>query len=384
MDALFLLCCWILPDSLLSHGKQFFVNNTIHPVNGYDALALAKTHPGTDVPGDQAAFACELAAWRFHNRWWVLPTGVQAVAHPDFSTPSPEILFGKLDNLPRYIRASQYLSGEGLRYVFEELRRKRDQVSAAFLWQFNETWPNAAGNAIVDWFGQPRLTYFFVTKGCEPVHTSLRYDRITWRGGETFRAEVWASSDWATDIPEAETVWDIFNEAGVKAAGGSNYHRLAAASSVKVTDIQYPIPADYDSFLAVFCCLRERPTGRVLSYNDYLHSAHDSTSHALSPLVKAPTTSLDLTVASRSAEGAELVVKNTGSRVALFCQLQMPLVDGQAASWSENAFCLPPGAGRNVRIKVHSLGKAPHRLDLKTITCSAWNSSAVSVRESEK
>jgi hypothetical protein len=35
MGALFLLCCWILPDSLLSHGKQFFENNTLHPVNGY-------------------------------------------------------------------------------------------------------------------------------------------------------------------------------------------------------------------------------------------------------------------------------------------------------------------------------------------------------------
>jgi hypothetical protein len=31
MDALFLLCCWILPDSLLNHEKQFFENNTLQP-----------------------------------------------------------------------------------------------------------------------------------------------------------------------------------------------------------------------------------------------------------------------------------------------------------------------------------------------------------------
>src|ERR1035437_3700200 len=35
MGALFLLCCWILPDSLLSQGKHFFENNTVHSVNGY-------------------------------------------------------------------------------------------------------------------------------------------------------------------------------------------------------------------------------------------------------------------------------------------------------------------------------------------------------------
>src|ERR1035437_3000787 len=35
MAALFLLCCWIPPDSLLSHGRQFFATNKVHPVNGY-------------------------------------------------------------------------------------------------------------------------------------------------------------------------------------------------------------------------------------------------------------------------------------------------------------------------------------------------------------
>lgn len=35
MAAPFLLCCWIPPDSLLSHERQFFATNTVHPVNGY-------------------------------------------------------------------------------------------------------------------------------------------------------------------------------------------------------------------------------------------------------------------------------------------------------------------------------------------------------------
>ena len=31
----FLLCCWIPPDSLLSHRRQFFAENAVHLVNGY-------------------------------------------------------------------------------------------------------------------------------------------------------------------------------------------------------------------------------------------------------------------------------------------------------------------------------------------------------------
>ena len=41
MAAPFLLCCWIPPDSLLSHERQFFAKNTVHPVNGYQ-LAKAE------------------------------------------------------------------------------------------------------------------------------------------------------------------------------------------------------------------------------------------------------------------------------------------------------------------------------------------------------
>ena len=39
----FLLCCWIPPDSLLSHGSQFFAKHTVHPVNGYCFLYEALT-----------------------------------------------------------------------------------------------------------------------------------------------------------------------------------------------------------------------------------------------------------------------------------------------------------------------------------------------------
>ena len=41
MAAPFLLCCWIPPDSLLSHERQFFAKNTVHPVNGYRNKKLA-------------------------------------------------------------------------------------------------------------------------------------------------------------------------------------------------------------------------------------------------------------------------------------------------------------------------------------------------------
>src|ERR1035437_8091580 len=50
MAALFLLCCWIPPDSLLSHGRQFFATNTVHPVNGYQP-AMPTLHAASITNG---------------------------------------------------------------------------------------------------------------------------------------------------------------------------------------------------------------------------------------------------------------------------------------------------------------------------------------------
>ncbi|MCL5099388.1 MAG: hypothetical protein M1608_18010, partial [Candidatus Omnitrophica bacterium] len=345
----------------------------------FDAAVLGQTHPATDVPGRKAVYDCEGASWRFHNRWWMLPSAGSNSYH-GFSTPPSSSLFGKIEHLDQYVAASQFLSGEGLRYSIEELRRRMFHSSATFVWQFNETWPNAAGNATVDWFGRPRITHFFVTRAYEPVHASLRYDRIHWRPGDTLRAELWATSDLEEELPGMEIRWEIFDGSGKRVAQGGQRQSLAAEASARIQNIEYPIPSDGDSFLLVLCSIRDPVSGKLWSQNDYLFGAHASTPHYFSPLLKASRTSLEVSVLHAAENSAVVRVRNNGPGPALFCRLDLYSPGDVAVTYSDNAFCLPPLGQRTVRITTHSLGKRRWKPDFTRIIASAWNSPSSSAK----
>lgn len=332
-----------------------------YEIEAFDPLIASQTHPGTDLPGDQVVFDCPLASWRFHNSFWLQPGILDSV-------------FGQIHDLAIYVAASQFLGGEGLRYTIEELRRKMFCSSVALVWQFNETWPNAAGNATVDWFGRPRVTHFYVAKAYEPVHVSLRYDRINWRCGDTFQAEVWGTSDLSVALPHCEVRWDICDASGAKVVGDITMIFLPANTSLKVSDITWSIPTDYDSFFVVYCRVRDLSTGEVMSQNHYVHSAHSSTPHFFMPLLQSPGTSLMLSLLNQQLDCAEFVVKNTGSHNALFCLLELAVPDDTGVTYSDNAFCLAPGDERRVYVAVWSPKSSGWRPDFRTITCQAWNS----------
>ena len=88
-----------------------------------------------------------------------------------------------------YAVFAQFSRGQIIRYGLEEMRRRKFRTSGTLMWQLNETWPNAAGNAIVDYFGRPRATYDAVRTAYAPVHASLRFDKIHLEGrGDSFSA----------------------------------------------------------------------------------------------------------------------------------------------------------------------------------------------------
>lgn len=127
--------------------------------------------------------------WRHHGEWW------DTYAYRDFP------LFGEMDgNLETFVAVSQYMQAEGLRYALEANRRRQWQCGGSIIWQLNEPWPNVSGTNLVDYSGQPKLAYYFCRDAFAPFHISLRYDKLTWEEGQTFRASVYLHDDDA-DIP---------------------------------------------------------------------------------------------------------------------------------------------------------------------------------------
>jgi beta-mannosidase len=104
--------------------------------------------------------------------------------------PSTEKVFGPIRKLNELVVLNQYLQGEGGRFMIEELRRRQPVATGLIWWGVNEPWPGLAGNALIDYFGRPKLSWRMIANAFSPVILSLRYEDLQPR---RLRGELWLS-----------------------------------------------------------------------------------------------------------------------------------------------------------------------------------------------
>jgi beta-mannosidase len=109
--------------------------------------------------------------------------------------------FGESASLAQLVARGEWLQGEGLKSVFEEARRQSPRCAMALNWCFNEPWPCAANNSIVNHPAAPKRAFASVAAACRPFLASARIPQFAWRSGETFRAEIWLLND--APVPQA-------------------------------------------------------------------------------------------------------------------------------------------------------------------------------------
>jgi beta-mannosidase len=103
---------------------------------------------------------------------------------------------GKSSTIEELVENSQFVHGQAIRGIFEEVRRQKMRASMALNWCFNEPWPNAAGSGnLVDWYNQPLPVLWDVAAALRPVLASARMRTLKWQVGELFNPEIWILSD---------------------------------------------------------------------------------------------------------------------------------------------------------------------------------------------
>ena len=316
------------------------------------------------IPADELASVARgdfsSVAWEHHN------------AHVWMDHDATQRFFGPIADLDRYCVASQFARAEGLRYAIEAMRRKKFRASATLYWQYNESWPNAAGNATVDWFAQPRITHDYARKAHEPVHASLEYETVYWTPGKPFEAKLWATSDRFEDLPGCEIAWSVYDVAGQRVAGQTRKTTLAANRSAEIGDVRWNIPRGYDSFFVVYCTIRDTNGGKTLSANEYVHFARPADAQPWSVLLHAPPTQLELSVRPIEKNTARAVVRNSGKRNAVLCRLSLPLPSGAIALFDDNAFFLPPGGNREIGARVLNPSRPDWGPDFATLSLTTF------------
>ncbi len=103
--------------------------------------------------------------------------------------------FGRPESLEELTQYGQILQSEGYKAIYEEARRQKPYCSMALCWCFNEPWPTAANNSLINWPCEPKPAYESVKQSCRPILASARVSKFSWKGGEAFEAELWILND---------------------------------------------------------------------------------------------------------------------------------------------------------------------------------------------
>lgn len=103
--------------------------------------------------------------------------------------------FSAPTTMEQVVETTQFLQGEGLKFIFEEARRQKPHCSMALNWCLNEPWPTVSNCSIVTWPVEIRPAYYEVANALRPVLASARVPKFTWSEGEVFTAELWLLSD---------------------------------------------------------------------------------------------------------------------------------------------------------------------------------------------
>ncbi len=103
--------------------------------------------------------------------------------------------FGRAANLQELVEMGQLLQCEGYKAIYEEARRQKPYCSMALNWCYNEPWPTAANNSIINWPNWPKPAFYAVRDACRPVMASARNYKLTWSRGEQFSTQLWMLND---------------------------------------------------------------------------------------------------------------------------------------------------------------------------------------------
>jgi beta-mannosidase len=122
------------------------------------------------------------------------------------STRAIEHYFGASETLEDLVYRGQWLQAEGYKSVFEEARRQSPRCAMALNWCFNEPWPTAANNSLLNYPAIPKPAFEAVREACRPALVSARIPKFQWQAGEVFHAEIWLLSDAPSAFPGGE-VW---------------------------------------------------------------------------------------------------------------------------------------------------------------------------------
>lgn len=154
-----------------------------------------------------------------------------------------EHYFGPPASLEQLVALGEWLQCEGYKSIYEEARRQRPKCSMALNWCYNECWPCAANNSLVNFPAAPKPAFFAVREACRPVLASARIPKFQWQPGEPFTAELWLLNTSPDPQPPGEIVASLEHDGVSTELLRWPFPGPAAGRDVPGPSVRFALPA---------------------------------------------------------------------------------------------------------------------------------------------
>ena len=176
------------------------------------------------------------ASWESHHAFkaWVGDTWLMK----DFLTE----YFGEPENLEELVANGQWVQREGYKCIYEEARRQKPYCAMALNWCYNEPWPTAANNSLVNYPAKPKPAFYAVGQSCRPVLASARISKFRWKAGETFSTQLFMLNDKYEPIEAGVVTVYIQSEGKKTKAGLWNFEKIKPNQNLEGPVIETVLP----------------------------------------------------------------------------------------------------------------------------------------------
>jgi beta-galactosidase/beta-glucuronidase len=284
--------------------------------------------------------------------------------------------FGPSAGIDELIMKGQLYQALGNAFDMEFCRAHKFRNSGFLVWQFNDIWPCLSWS-VVDWYGTPKASYYFMKRASRPVHISADYARYLWKGGEKFSAEVYLLNDTEQPVRGCTYRASLLDVAGKPITQISGPAEVEANRSARIGVVEFPIPlamAGKTFFVAVEL---SAPDGKRISDALYPIAVSktgdlEDFSNIFAGMRGMPEVKLEVTSAG---EGAHRTVQIANPAGALAYFVRVRLTEESATlkpSFSDNYIALLPGERATIAMDLETGegSRAPSPLHVEV---SGWN-----------
>lgn len=343
------------------HGQEPYTKYRV--VRPFRSEAGVNTFP---VPEDYARFTPRSALWPLDTTY--------VEYHGEYNTRFEHVKklmryadeFGPSTSIGDAIMKSELYQALANSFNMEYCRSHKFQNSGVLIWQYNDIWPCVSWS-VVDWYGTPKPSYYFLKRAARPVHISADYERYIWKPGETFGADIHILND--TQDPVSRCTYDakLVTVQGKTLAEISGGASIGSNSAGKLGRVEMRIPEAMKGrtfFVSVRLKASDGKTvsdalypiavaggGRLDKYADIFAEMGSMPQDTL----RVAASGTGITMGSTGHGSCSITVANPSDRVAFFVRLRL-LEESETlkTTYSDNYVSLLPGESREISVELHT------------------------------